>query len=324
MDKLNLYIVIPNWNGAEFLRPCLDSLLAQTIKCSIIVVENGSTDESDTILATYGNKITVLKQPKNLGFDGGVNVGIKYSIKNGANYVALFNNDAIAKPNWLETLVKTMQSNNSLGIVTSKIVHVNDNILDSTGDFYTIFGLPHPRGRGERDTGQYDKLTNIFGASGGASLYNVKMLNKIGLFDEDFFAYYEDVDISFRAQLAGYKVAFAPKAVVGHHINGTSSKISGFATYHSAKNFWFLYIKNMPGALFFKYLPLAIYWYTRMFLAKFVRGGVWPFIKGFFAGLKLLPKKLKQRRLIQKNKIVSTKYIDDFLIHHRPPKTPKN
>ena len=151
---MSIYIVIPNWNGAEFLRPCLDSLLAQTIKCNIIVVENGSTDESDTILATYGNKITVLKQPKNLGFAGGVNVGIKYAIKNGANYVALFNNDAIAEPNWLETLVKTMQSNNNLGIVTSKIVHVNDNILDSTGDFYTIFGLPHPRGRGERDTGK--------------------------------------------------------------------------------------------------------------------------------------------------------------------------
>ena len=287
------------------------------------MVENGSVDESDEILAHYGSKITVLKQPVNLGFAGGVNVGIKFAIQNDSEYVALFNNDAVADKNWLKNLVDTARKTEA-GIVTGKFLHDNDNKLDSTGDFYTIYGLPFPRGRNEIDNGQYDTNTAVFGATGGASLYSVKMLKNVGLFDEDFFAYFEDVDISFRAQLMGYKVIYEPQAIANHKIGGTSSKISGFATYQTAKNFWFIYTKNMPGWLYFKYLPLAIYWYLRMFAARLIKGGLWPFFKGWVVSLLLSPKKFIQRHSIQKARKVPVSYIDSILFHGRPPKIPKN
>lgn len=317
---MNISVVIPNWNGQDFLKECIDSLILQTIKCSIIVVENDSHDDSDKILATFGNKITVLKQSKNLGFAGGVNVGIKYALTNEVDYIALFNNDATADKDWLQHLVESAQKNKNIGIVTCKFLHQGDNKLDSTGDFYTIYGLPFPRGRGQVDKGQFDKENWVFGATGGASLYNSKMLKQIGLFDEDYFAYFEDVDISFRAQLMGWGVYYEPKALAYHRIGGTSSKISGFATYQTAKNFWIIYIKNMPAILFWKYLTLAGYWYLRMFAARLIKGGVVPFMRGWLIGLKFLPKKLGERHKIQKTREVTTKYIESILYHKRPPK----
>lgn len=317
---MNISVVVPNWNGADFLQRSIDSLLNQSVKCSVIVVENGSTDESDEILAQYGNKITVLKQQKNLGFAGGVNVGIDYALRNESDYIALFNNDAIADNKWLNELLKVANKSNKAGIVTSKFRKVGTDILDSTGDFYSIYGLPFPRGRGQVDKGQLDALTDVFGGSGGASLYSSTMLKEIGLFDEDYFAYFEDVDISFRAQLAGWKAYFAPNAIADHHIGGTSKKLGNFTVYQTAKNFWFVYTKNMPGYLFFKYLPLASYWYIRMLFARVVKGGVKSFLHGWLISVWLLPKKLIERHRIQSNRKVSIKYINSILYHHRPPK----
>jgi GT2 family glycosyltransferase len=311
--------IIPNWNGQDYLQACIDSLLGQTIEHTIVVVENGSVDKSDEILAGYGEKIVVLKQPKNLGFAGGVNKGIQYAIDNNYEFVALFNNDAVADKDWLNQLLITADERKA-GIVTGKFLHYGDKIIDSTGDFYTIYGLPFPRGRNQLDAGQFGVTEEVFGATGGASLYRINMLKNIGLFDVDFFAYYEDVDLSFRAQLTGHKIFYEPKAVAYHHIAGTSSKINGFAVYQTAKNFWLIYLKNMPSLLFWKYLPLASYWYIRMFLAKIIRGGLLHFIKGWFAGVILLPKKLNERTKIQKYRNASTDYIDSIIIHTKPPK----
>lgn len=320
MSKLNIAVVIPNWNGEDYIKECVDSLLAQSVKAKIVVVENDSKDKSPDILNEYGDRIVILPQDINLGFAGGVNAGIKYAIENDFDYVALFNNDAVADKNWLEELVGRFSDD--VGIVTGKFVRTDKKTLDSTGDFYTIYGLPYPRGRNELDKGQYKEPGGVFGATGGASIYSCKMLKEIGLFDEDFFAYYEDGDLSFRAQLAGYKVKYQPKAIAYHHVGASSSKISGFSSYQTAKNFWMLYTKNMPGYLYFKYLPLATYWYARMFAARLVKGGFWPFFKGWSKSLTLLPSTINKRRLIQKNRKVSIKYIDSVLIHSRPPKPP--
>ena len=315
--------IVPNWNGEDYLPTCIDSLLAQSLNHTIIIVENGSVDKSDGILANYGDKITVLKQPKNLGFAGGVNVGIKYAIKNGADYVALFNNDAMADKNWLEELVKSIESNPKLGAVTSKFMRLDKTRLDSTGDFYTWHGLPFPRGRNEIDNNQYDNKNEIFAASGGASIFNLKMFKEVGLFDEDFFAYYEDIDLGFRMQLAGWRVTYCPTAIAYHHVSGTGSKISGFGIYQTSTNFWYTFMKNMPGWLFFKYIPLACYWYARMFAARFIRGDLIPFTKGFIRALWFTPRTILKRRLVQKTKQVSNNYIDSIIIHGKAPKPPK-
>ncbi len=315
----NTAVIVPNWNGKEILGACLDSLLSQSINCTIIVVENASTDGSLDYVKNRYPEVELVVNKKNLGFAGGVNSGIRKALELKCDALALFNNDAIADKNWLKELLAIAEKDDA-GIVACKFKKIKSEEIDSTGDFYSIFGLPFPRGRGKKDIGQFDHDTTIFGASGGASLYRVKMLKEIGQFDEDYFAYFEDVDISFRAQLSGWKIAYAPKAVAHHHIGGTSSKINGFATYQTAKNFWFVYTKNMPGYLYFKYLPLAIYWYYRMFAARLIKGGFIAFAKGWIVGILFTPKKMLQRIAIQRKRKVSIKYIDSILYHGRPPK----
>jgi len=312
-------VVIPNWNGKEDLPACLDSLLQQTIPCEIVVVENGSVDGSRELLAKNYPKVTVLPQKENLGFAGGVNVGIRYAIKNGCEYVALLNNDATVNKEWLSELVKTLEKNPKFGIVTSKIVSSDGSHLDSTGDLYTTWGLPYPRGRNESQLNTYDTQTKIFGASGGASLYRCEMLQEIGLFDEKFFAYYEDVDLSFRAQLAGWQVRFTPTAIAYHQISATSSRIKGFATYQTMKNLPMLFWKNVPNSLIPIILPRLFLAYWSMIAKACVTGKGWPAIKGQLVYLKNHYHVFKERRTIQKHKQVTDEYIRSILTWDLPP-----
>jgi GT2 family glycosyltransferase len=319
MGTLKPYVVIPNWNGAHDLPKCLDSLLDQTLSCHIIVVDNGSTDGSLELLKKEYPEVEVLVLAKNHGFAGGVNTGAKKALEDGAKYVALLNNDAPADKKWLESLVEKLEQDSKLGIATSKILSVDSIFLDSTGDYYTIWGLPYPRGRNETGINKYDSDTVIFGASGGASLYRTEMLKEIGLFDEDFFAYYEDVDLSFRAQLGGWKVAYAPKAIVYHQIGATSGKIKGFTTYQTLKNLPLLMWKNVPARLMLKVFPRFVLAYFMFWGRALSRGQVWPSTKGVAMSILLWPKKLVQRYKIQKYRKVSVDYIDSLIVHDLPP-----
>jgi hypothetical protein len=322
IDPKIVYCVIPNWNGAESLDECLKSVVGQTSLPEVIVVDNGSIDNSLEIVAKYPN-VEVLALEKNHGFAGGVNAGIKKALESGAEYVALLNNDAIADRHWLKSLVDTAKADPKLGIVTSKILNYTGEYIDSTGDLFTSWGLPYPRGRREAVTDKYDKEALVFGASGGASLYRAKMLEEIGLFDENFFAYYEDIDISFRAQLAGWKVAYVPKAIVYHQIGATSSKIGGFATYHTMKNLPWLMWKNVPARLLWRMAPRFKFAYFSFYVSAIARGQGWPATKGFGKMLLLLPYKFIQRRKIQSHRKVSAKYIDSILTHDLPPNARK-
>jgi GT2 family glycosyltransferase len=311
-------VVIPNWNGADSLPSCLDSLLGQSLKAHIIVVDNGSVDESLKLLEKYP-QVEVIKHTENKGFAGGVNSGIRQALEMKASYVALLNNDAVADKNWLEELVAYMDSHDDVGIVTSKILDSTGKKLDSTGDYYTIWGLPYPRGRGESDIDKYDGDVKIFGASGGASLYRVSMLQEIGLFDEDFFAYYEDVDLSFRAQLAGWKVAYVPNAVAYHQIGGTSNKLKGFTTYQTMKNQPLLLLKNVPRRYLFRIGWRFTLAHTLFFLRSFSRREGWAALKGDLKGTKLLFSAYNKRRRIQRSKKVPDEYIWSILVHDLPP-----
>ena len=313
-----VYCVVPNWNGAETLGACLDSLLSQTLRPRIIVVENGSTDGSVELLGKYPS-VEIIVLGRNHGFAGGVNAGIKRALDEKADFVALFNNDAKADKDWLKNLVGVAEKNLKLGIVTSKILNDTGEYIDSTGDIYTTWGLPYPRGRREAATDKYDKETKIFGASGGASLYRMKMLEEIGLFDENFFAYYEDVDLSFRAQLAGWKVAYVSKAIVYHKIGASSSKVSGFTTYHTMKNLPWLFWKNVPRKLIWRMIPRFKFAYFSFYASAVARGQGWPATKGFGRMLFLMPYKFIQRRKIQSRSKVSAGYINSVLTHDLPP-----
>jgi GT2 family glycosyltransferase len=319
MNAQKVYIVIPNWNGATRLRTCLDSLRDQTQQHQVIVVDNGSVDGSVDIIQKEYPKAILIQHDKNKGFAGGVNPGIKYAINESAKYVALLNNDAVADKSWLKHLVEFLETYPKAGIVAAKMLDERGQHIDSTGECYTIWGLPFPRGKDEADENQYDKERWIFGASGGASIYRIKMLEQIGLFDEDFFAYYEDVDISFRAQLAGWRVGYEPKSKVSHQIGATSGKIKGFTTYHTLKNLPLLMWKNVPRRLMLRVWPrlFLAYW---LIAGRALRRGLFgAFIKGITMGIILWPKKLVQRYNIQRNRQVTTDYINSIITHDLPP-----
>ena len=311
-------VVVPNWNGADDLGKCLDSLLAQTHPAHIIVVDNGSTDDSLDLLSKY-SEVELIQRKKNYGYTGGVNPGFERAIELGLDYVAPFNNDAVADKDWLKHLVKALDDSPATGIVTSKILNQDGSEIDSTGDYYTIWGLPYPRGRGEKDINKYDRETEIFAASGGASLYRVKMLEEIGLLDQAFFAYYEDVDLSFRAQLAGWKVLFEPKAVVYHQIGATSGKIKGFATYQTVKNLPWLFWRNIPGTYLWRVFPRLFVVYNSFYLRAITRGQFVPATKGMVVSIIRFPIILAQRYKIQHNRKVPAKYIWDTMVHDLPP-----
>jgi GT2 family glycosyltransferase len=319
---MNIFVVIPNWNGAEWLAESLESIEKQSYSSSVIVVDNASADNSAEIVKSQFPNVILLKNDSNLGFAGGVNTGIRYALENDADAVALFNNDAVAEKDWLSNLVKGLDDE-KVGIVTGKLLHLDGKHIDSTGDIYSRYGIAFPRGRNQEDIGQYDTSEEVFGASGGASLYKADMLRELGLFDEKFFAYYEDVDISFRAQLAGWKVRYEPKAIAYHRIGATSSKLGSFTRYHSVKNLFILYTKNMPGWLYWKYLPLFTYTMLRMCATSLLRGGIWAYLKGFGYFIFHLPAVLKDRHQIQKSRKATTKHINSILYKNRPPKIPK-
>jgi GT2 family glycosyltransferase len=321
--KTKVYVVIPNWNGEDHIVECLNSLSEQTQPLKIIVVDNGSSDDSVNIIKDGFPSVEVLEFPDNAGFAGGVNRGIKEALKQGAQYIALFNNDAIADKNWLRNLVNGAEKTPKAGIITGKFMRMDKKHLDSTGENYSTWAMPFPRGRNQEDTGQLDTPEYVFGASGGASLYKARMLKEIGLFDEEFFAYFEDVDISYRAQMAGWRVWYEPKAVAYHHIGATSSKLGNFTRYHATKNFYMTYAKNMPAKLYWKYGIFFLMQAAISLGGSIVRRQLIAHIMGVVKAFANTPHLIRERRRIQSGRKVTIDYIDSILYKGRPPKIPK-
>jgi len=320
MEKV--YVVIPSWNAAEMIGKALRSLQKQSAKHVVIVVENGSVDDSAQLIEEQFPSVILLKQERNHGFAGGVNIGIRYALDQGAEAIALFNNDALADKDWLRNLVDTMKTDKKIGIVSCKQLRTDKKYIDSTGDFYSIWGLPFPRGRNQKDEGQYNRQEEVFSAPAGATLYSAEMFTEIGLFDERFFAYYEDVDISFRARLKGWKILYEPSAKVYHAVSATSSRLGSFTRYHSTKNFFMLYAKNMPGLLYWKYLPLFTIQAARLLVGSLVRREGFAYVRGVLRAFMNTPHLIKERKRIQRSRVVSTEFIDRQLYHDRPPRIP--
>jgi GT2 family glycosyltransferase len=302
--------VILSWNTVEITPLAIDSLLSQSKLPTILVVDNGSKDGTFEILESkYGEKIEIIRNKKNLGFAGGANTAIKWAKDRGYIYLALLNSDAVADKKWIEELHKTINNNSKIGISTSKILKIDGLEIDTTGEEFFSWGLSSPRGRNERDKGQYDTPGRVFGGSGGASMYSMDMINKIGGFDNDFFAYYEDADLSFRANLTGWQVYYNPMAVVRHKIGASSSKASGMTRQMSVKNQPMLILKNIP----LRYLPSVSLKFLSLWLGSLSIAIKERQFKALFLGLIklviLLPKKLVQRVKIQhwrrKNRVKS-------------------
>lgn len=318
-EKARAAVIIPNWNGREDLPACLDSLRGQSVPVDVVVVENGSTDGSLEMLRASYPEVTVLVQPINLGFAGGVNVGLRYAMHRGHSFVALLNNDAVAAPTWMEELLAEMERDDGVGMVASFFVTIDGERIDSTGECYSSWGLPFPRGRGEPRSDAYAELVDVFGASGGSTLYRCDMLRDVGLFDEDFFAYFEDVDLSWRAQLRGWRVRLAPRAVAYHRIGATSDRIPGFTTYQTLKNLPWVLIKDVPRGLLPTVAPRLALAYALTFWRAVLGGQTGVAVKGAAVAAAKTPRKLRQRREIQRSRRIGDAAVRSLLTWDLPP-----
>ena len=318
----SILIVVLNWNGIDDTEKCVDSLLRQTYtNYKILVVDNGSKDDSlprlDVLAQKHPEKVTLLKNKKNYGFAGGVNTGIRYAVKNNFDAVALFNNDATADSAWLENLEKQLTGDTA--VVTGLLLHADGKTIDSTGDFYSSWGIGFPRNR-DTATDSAPESGTVFSASGGASLYKTSLFKEIGLFDETFFAYYEDTDISFRTQLAGHTVYYTKDAVAYHNQGATSSKIPGFTVYQTFKNLPLLFWKNVPTKLLLRVGSRFLLLYALIFANALKKGSGWPAFKGILASIYYFwTSALWKRFNIQAKKKVSAQHIWSLLYHDLPP-----
>ena len=307
-------VIIPNYNGERFLEPCLRTLEGQTFRdFEVLLVDNGSTDGSIALVRERFPQVKVVAMERNLFFSKAVNEGIRLSK---SPIVVLLNNDTEVEPQWLRELVGALEQDPQAGMATSKILLASRrDTLNSAGDFYTVAGVPGNRGVWETDLGQYDAQTQVFGACGGAAAYRRSMLEDIGLFDEDFVGYCEDVDLSFRAQLAGYRCVFVPGARVYHHLSATGG--GPLASYLCGRNFISVIIKSMPGSLLRKYwlnILAAQMRYALESLRHFREPAARARLRGQLAALRHLRRMLSKRAAIQGRRRVSDKYIESILM----------
>lgn len=284
---MKLSIIIPNYNGKKYIKTCIDSLYNQTIKFyEIIIIDNNSQDGSyDYIEKEYPN-VKPIKLEKNYGFSKAVNEGIKASK---GEFVILLNNDTEVKGDWLEKLLNCIEKDEKIFSCCSKMIRYNEKEkIDDAGDEYTVLGWAHKCGDGA-NIDKYSKDRQIFSSCAGAAIYRKEVFNEIGYFDENFFAYLEDVDVSYRANIYGYKNIYCSGAKVYHIGSGTTgSRYNAFKVRLSVRNNIYLIYKNMPLIqLTINILFLLIGWFVKLLFFK-KQGYGKEYIEGTLEALKTL------------------------------------
>jgi len=305
-------VVITNYNGKHFLEACLNSLERQAFKdFEVILVDNGSSDGSLEYVRENFPAVRIIALAENLGFCGGNNVGIREAR---GEYIALLNNDAEAHPRWLEELKNALDNHNDVGFCASKMfLQDQPGIIDAAGGIFYSCGVGAQRGYREREDGRFGEAEYVFSACAGAAIYRQKMLDDIGLFDEDFFAHGEEVDLSFRAQLRRYKCLFVPTAVVHHTGGGTMKHDSDERRYLWHRNRFYVLVKNMPADLLIKNLfPIVCYSFLRD-VSWFLQGKGRVVLRVKLDSLKNFKKMLQKRKDIQQRRKVSSQYIESIM-----------
>jgi len=310
-NKRQVSVIIVNWNGREILKDCFDALRRQTyLAYESILVDNCSADLSRAFVRDQYPEVRIVDLPKNVGFAAGNAAGLKES---GGDFIALLNNDARPEKNWLENLIQPMLADSKVGICASKILFSSDRSINSAGDGITNAAVGFNRGLG-RSADEYNASLPSFGACGAAVLYRRRMLEEIGFLDDDFFLYDEDTDLSFRAQLAGWKCVYVPTARVVHISNATSIRLSDTHVYYHTRNLEFVWIKNMPLGLMLRFAHQKLLQEIGSFCYLCLRHGKWvPYLKAKRDALKMLPRMWNKRRAIQARRRVSNAYLRSLM-----------
>jgi len=300
-----LTAVVLTYDGRDLLDVLLRSLAAQRYRdFRTLVVDNGSTDGTSEWLSATWPQVDVLALPVNVGVTAALNAGLRAA---SAEFIALLNNDIELDPDFLAELLAALGAHPEAGSAAPKLLAFHDRgIIDGAGDTFHWAGAGWRRGHGERDIGQYEQSQPIFGACGGATVYRRTALDAVGLLDEDFFAFYEDVDWSFRAQLAGFGCRYVPSAVAYHVGSATIGKgDTDFTRYHIWRNGIWVVLKDYPLPLLALHLPrVAARQLENVWVAVRERklGLLWRVWRDAMHGL---PSTMRKRAAIQRTRRVS-------------------
>jgi GT2 family glycosyltransferase len=308
MNKIS--IIIPNYNGISFLRECLDSIKNQNILNEIIIIDNASHDESVLFITQNYPEIILIQNKENLGFSKAVNQGIEASSE---EYLFLLNNDVELEEDCIKNLIKCIDENENIFAVSSKMIQYHDrNKIDDAGDEYTILGWTKKVGYGNPQE-KYNKNRETFSACAGAAIYRKSILDEIGYFDENFFAYLEDIDLSYRARIHGYLIKYCPEAIVYHIGSGTTgSRYNEFKIKLAARNNFYVPYKNMPWPQLLINLPFLMLGYLIKYLFFLRKRHSHTYLKGLKEGF-ITRKKVGKIKYKRKNLINYFK-IEWFLI----------
>lgn len=314
MKKNEVCVIIPNWNGRKLLEVSMDALVKQTFQeFDVIVVDNGSTDNSVEFLKVNYPHIQIVTLDKNYGFATAINAGVKNTE---CPYVIFLNNDTEVDKNWVKEIYLCAKNNPEVASVCSKLLNFDDRKkIDGVGIQINEVGQARSIGWEQKDEGQYQKEMFILGATGGGALFKREIFIKVGMFDEHFFMYSEEVDWAFRAQFLGYKSIYCPKAIVYHKHKATSGKRLDKLEYWQFKNMYMTIIKDFPTPILLKnwrWLKVILVYFNTI-LYQLRNGFFWPPLFVTISLLWNLPYLISQRIKIQSSRKVSDEYIEQFL-----------
>lgn len=328
-------VIVVNWNRRQLLRNCLQSLASQKgVDFEVVVVDNGSEDGSvEMMRQEFGDQgvfpLRIIRNPVNAGFCKANNQGIAAAR---GRFIALLNNDAEAQPGWLAALRRAFHQRDDVGMAACKILLKEDpSRIDKVGHLIYPDGQNRGRGAGELDTGQYDRVEEVLWPDGCAAMYRRAMLDEIGGFDEDFFAYGDDAELGLRARLAGWRCIYVPDAVVLHHRGATLGLTSMRRLALIERNRVLLAVKLFPWSLlvwnpFFYAARLAAgAWAAARNKGELARHHGWraklgvalALLEGDLAALPLLPRMLRKRRQVWRLARLSGREVRRLLLAHR-------
>lgn len=316
-------IIVLNWNGKESLRHCLSSIQRVVYKpLEVIVVDNGSSDGSADMVRRKFPKTILLENQKNLGYAGGNNVGIR---KSTGDYVFILNNDTEITNDFLEPLVNLMEKNSKIACVQPKLVYGADHsMLNAVGSFMTSTGFLYHYGyRKKENLAMYNERMKIFSAKGAAMLLRKSALDKVGVFDEDFFIFFEETDLCHRLWLLGYEVYYEPKSLIYHfEAVDTSRQMNDFTrNFLSFRNRICSFIKNFELNSIIGVFLLLIPIYLAMFFVYAIKlkfNLAWAVALSILWNFKQLPNTLKKRKKIQSARRVTDSQLSS-LVKRNPP-----
>lgn len=309
---LKVSIIILNYNGIDHLGVCLRSLSKQTFSNSeIVLVDNGSTDGSIEFVRREFPEVKLILLHTNTGFAVALNKGIT---ETSSPYIALLNNDTEVEPRWLELLVEGLKTYPDVGATACKMLNFySRDVIDAAGDILTRSGTAEPRGYGEKDSGQYNIRQFVFGPCAGAALYRREVFDQVGLFDESFFMYYEDVDLDFRIQRQGWQVLYVPSSVCYHKRGATSRTMHRLTVKLHVRNNIFYLLKNIPAKVFMKRLPSIVGSVLRNWYRYSRDGYLLEVLKGIGESVPKMPEMFSKRKVIQEKSRVSVGYIESLM-----------